>query len=233
MRFKTIIAILTLLSLSSCTKEIPPSIKLKVEYSDKSKKEIPRIYFIDVYKDGKIFKKYERFRKPHIEKEILMDSLTNGEYEFVYLNFLNQSLTKTVEIKENKQYTISINPDYSDYKDFIDKSLVRNLEDNQKVEFFYKSSGCFHSLEGNLIVNKKDNTYYAESRGSAKKLNKKELDAIIKMECELNLLQKGGCTTNDHYIVKFGNEEKEFNDRTCAWEGWTNMFKQINLKYNF
>jgi hypothetical protein len=228
MKLKTIVISFVLLLFLSC-KETPASIKIKVEFSDQLKKELPRIYFIEVYKDGKIFKKYERFGEPQIQKEILMDSLTNGEYEFVYLNFLNQSLIRSVEVKENKQYNISIYPDYSDYKEFINKSFVRNLENNQKVEFFFESSGCFHSFEGNLIVSKKHNDYYAQSHGSSKKLNKKELDAIIKMECELNLLQKGGCTTNDHYIVKFGNEEKEFNDRTCAWEGWRNMFKQINL----
>ncbi|KFF04835.1 hypothetical protein [Flavobacterium reichenbachii] len=229
MKFKTIVISFVFLVFFSC-KQTPAAIKLKVAFSDQSKKELPQLYFIDVYKDGKIFKKYERFRKPRIEKEILIDSLDNGEYEFVYLNFLNQSLTRTIEVKENKVYNISIYPDYSDYKEFINKSFVRNLKDNQKVEFYYESSGCFHSFEGNLIVSKRDNKYYAESRGSSKKLNKKELEAIIQMECELNLLNKGGCTTDDSYIVKFGNEQKQFNDRTCAWEGWRTMWKQIGLK---
>ncbi|MEN2402066.1 hypothetical protein GKZ90_0019910 [Flavobacterium sp. MC2016-06] len=230
MKFETVLLLCVLCFFVSCKKEIPASIKLKVEFEDKLKKELPRVYSIAVYKNGKIFKTFNRFEKPYIRKEIDLDSLSNGTYKFVYMNFLNQTVQKSVEVKENKVYNISIYPDSSDYTSLINKSFVSNLSENQQVEFYYESVGCFHSFEGSFVVTKKANAYYIKSRTISKKLNKKELDLIIKMECELDLLQDGGCTTSDYYVVKFGKNEKEFHDRTCAWQGWTNMFKQINIK---
>lgn len=230
MKFKIIFLLFIMFLFYSCKEEIPASIKLKVEFKNKLNEDFSRIYSIVVYKDGKVFREFSRFKKPYIEKEIILDSLSNGTYKFIYDNVLKQNLEKTIEIKENKVYDISIYPDYSDYKNFIDKSFVRNLDEGQKVEFYFKSTGCFHSFEGDLTVTKEDNAYYLKSRTLSKKLNKAELDAIIKMECELNLLKNGGCTTSDYYVVKFGKQEKEFYDNTCRWNGWRNLFKQINSK---
>jgi hypothetical protein len=232
MKIKTILAIFILLTFVNCKKESFASINLKVGFEDKSKKELPRIYWISVYKDEKLFKRYSRFEKPYIEKEIVIDSLSNGKYKFVYENFLNQQMQKTIEITENKVSPISIYPDYSRYTDFISKSFVKNLKENQKVELSFESLGCFHSMETTVEISRKQGEYYFKTRGIEKKLSQKEVDVIIKMECELNLLQSGGCTTKEHYTIKFENQKKEYLDRTCAWYGWENMFKQINLKSN-
>jgi hypothetical protein len=229
MRFKSILLLFVVLLFANCKKEIPASIKLNVELENKLNRDLSRFYSIVVYKDGKTFRKFSQFEKPYIEKEIVLDSLSNGTYKFVYGNLLGQTMQKIIEVKENKVYDISIYPDYSNYKDFVSKSFVRNLAEGQKVEFYFKSLGCFHSDEDNLLVTKKDNSYFAERNGLSKKLNEKELEAIIKMECELNLIQNGGCTTSDHYIVRYGKEEKEFYDETCNWYGWTNLLKQIKL----
>jgi hypothetical protein len=230
MKLKKIIFFLIIIIFASCKKEIPASIKVKVEYENKLNKELPKLYFLWVYKNGKIYKKYSRFEKPYIEKEFIIDSLTNGKYKFIYLNLLNQTLEKTIVVKENKTYNVSINPDFSDYKKFIDKSLIKNLTENQKVEFVFKRNSCMSSSEGRMIITKKGKLFIAENHGNVKELNQKEVNLLIKMECELNLIQDGGCTTSDHYIIKSGNVIKEFYDRTCAWEGWTNT--NSKLKWN-
>lgn len=230
MKFKTALLLLILIIFVSCKKDSFASIKLKVEFEDKTNKELPRIYWISVYKDEKLFKKYGRFKKPYIEKELVIDSLSNGTYRFVYENFLNQQMQKTIEITESRVYPVSIHPDYSKYTDFINESFVKNLKDNQKVELCFERLGCFHSMATIVEIRKEEEKYYFISRGIEKKLSQKEVDAIVKMECELNLLQSGGCTTKDHYIIKFENQKKEYFDRTCAWYGWKNMFEQIDLK---
>ncbi|MFD1601309.1 hypothetical protein ACFSJW_23195 [Flavobacterium artemisiae] len=230
MKLKTILLFLVLIIFVGCQKESFASIHLKVNFEDPTNKELPRIYWISIFKDEKLFKRYGRFEKPYIEKEIVIDSLSNGNYKFVYENFLNQQMQKTIEISESKIYAISIHPDYSKYTDFINESFVKNLKENEKVEFSFESLGCFHSAENKVEILRKEEKYYFITRGITKKLSAEELDVIIKMECELNLLQRGGCTTKDHYTIKFENKKKEYFDRTCAWHGWENMFKQINLK---
>lgn len=230
MKLRLIFGLLILLIFVNCKKESFASIHLKVSFEDQTKKELPRLYWISVFKDENLFKKYGRFEKPYITKEIVIDSLTNGMYKFVYENFLNQKMQKTIEITEDKTYSISIHPDYSKYTRFIEKSFVKGLKENQKVEFIFESLGCFHSLESKVQINKNEGEYYFKTRGIEKRLSQKEVDAVIKMECELNLLQPGGCTTKDHYTIKFGDQKKEYFDRTCAWHGWKNLFKQINLK---
>lgn len=229
MRFKIIFLIATMILFSSC-KKVPASIKLKIEFENEFSQNLSKLYGIQVYKNGKIFREFSGFKKPYIQKEITLDSLTNGTYKFVYENLVNQTLQKTIEVKENKLYEVSIFPDYSDYKDFISKSFVRNLKENQKVEFNFESVGCFHSASESLVISKRGKIYYVESNGEFKKLNKKQLDAIIKMECELNLIRFGGCTTSDHYTIKAEKQEKEFYDETCKWNGWNNLLKLINLK---
>lgn len=230
MKLKTIVLLFIFFLFTSCKEEIPASIKLKIEFENKLNRDLSKIYGIQVYKDGKIFKEFRAFEKPYIEEEIILDSLTNGSYKIVYANLVNQTLQKTIDIKENKFYEVSIFPDYSDYKVLISKSFVRNLKENQKVEFYFESLGCFHSAKENLIVSKKDKTHYVEYNGKRRILNKNELDAIIKMECELELIKYGGCTTSDHYSIKSGNQEKEFYDETCKWNGWNNLIKLLNLK---
>jgi hypothetical protein len=230
MKLKIILAFLILMIFDSCQKESFATINLKVEFQDTAKKELPRLYEILVYKDKKLFKKYSRFEKPRIEKEIVIDSLSNGTYKFVYRNFLNQRMEKSVEISQDKKHTIVIHPDYSKYTDFIKESFVNNLKDNQKVELNFESLGCFNANGYAITVMKNSGEYYIETRGIVKKLTKKEIDAIIKMECELNLLREGACTTLDHYTIKFENQLKEYDDVTCAWYGWMNMWKEFDLK---
>lgn len=228
MKFKAMLLLLVILLFLISCKEVPASIRLKIEFENKLNHDLSKIYGIQVYKDGKKFKEFSAFKKPFIEEEIILDSLTNGTYKFVYENLVNQTLQKTIEVKENKIYSVSIYPDYSNYKDFTSKSFVRNLEENQKVEFYFESLGCFHSAKESLVITKKEKVYYAENKGESKKLNSAQLDAIIKMECELALIKYGGCTTSDHYIIKSGKQEKEFYDETCKWNGWKNMSKQVN-----
>ncbi|MBF4486190.1 MULTISPECIES: hypothetical protein [unclassified Flavobacterium] len=228
MKFKAAVLFLIVLLLAVSCKEVPASIRLRIEFENKLNQDLSKIYGIQVYKDGKIFKKFSSFEKPYIRKEITLDSLTKGIYKFVYENLVNQTLQKTIEVKDNKVYNISIYPDYSNYKDLISKSFVRNLEENEKVEFYFESIGCFHSTKESLIITKKGKVYYAESKGQSKELSKEQLDAIIKMECELELIKYGSCTTSDHYVVKAGKQEKEFYDESCKWNGWINMSKKLN-----
>ncbi|MCP2028093.1 hypothetical protein L1276_003261 [Flavobacterium sp. HSC-32F16] len=230
MKFKTALLLLILIIFVSCKKDSFASIKIKIEFENKLNQDLSKIYGIQVYKDGKIVKKFGAFEKPYIQKEITLDSLANGSYKIVYENLINQTLQKTVQIEENKFYEVSIFADYSDYRTLISKSFVRNLEENHKVEFYFESVGCFHSAKESLIISKKGKKYYVESNGKSRNLNRKELDAIIKLECELDLIKYGGCTTSDHYIVKSGNEQKEFYDETCKWNGWNNLLKLLNLK---
>lgn len=230
MKQKIILAFLILMIFASCQKESFATINLNIEFENKFRQDLSKIYGIQVYKDGEIFKRFSSFEKPYIQKHIVLDSLTNGTYKFVYENLINKTLQKTIEVKENKLYEISIFPDYSDYKDLVNKSFVRNLKENQSVTFYFESIGCFHSEKESFTVTKKDKVYFVEYMGHSKILNEKQLRAIIKMECELELIKYGGCTTSDHYIIKFENQEKEFYDETCKWRGWSNMLKVMDIK---
>ena len=49
------------------------------------------------------------------------------------------------------------------------------------------------------------------------------------MECELNNIKEGGCTTADIYTFYKSNLKKEFIDDTCKWNGWENLM--VNMKW--
>lgn len=84
MRLKTIVLLFISLLFTSCKEEIPASIKLKIEFENKLNRDLSKIYGIQVYKGGKIFREFRAFEKPYIQEEIILDSLANGSYKIVY-----------------------------------------------------------------------------------------------------------------------------------------------------
>ena len=223
---------LLLILFTSCRKEIPASIQVSVTYQDTLHKDLPKLFFLTVYKDGKLFKEYSRMQGPYIKNSFSIDSLSEGTYKFVYLNVLNQTLVKSIVVKENRAYPIAIHPDYSNYSKLVGTSLIKNLKDTEKIELYFKRSSCMGSLKSNLVLTKKGNVLIAENNGRVKELSQREVDSFIKMECELSLIQYGGCTTSDSYTLRSGNVEKEFFDRTCRWEGWRNTVGNLNWDVN-
>ncbi|WP_173972882.1 hypothetical protein, partial [Flavobacterium bizetiae] len=69
-KFKALALFLIVLLFAVSCKEVPASIKLKIEFENKLNQDLSKIYGIQVYKDGKIFKKFSSFEKPYIRKEI-------------------------------------------------------------------------------------------------------------------------------------------------------------------
>ncbi|MGO4773793.1 hypothetical protein ACEN2I_19235 [Flavobacterium sp. W22_SRS_FK3] len=231
MKKKLIILFLTSIFFLKCEKkEISATIKIKIELENKLSKEYPDLNFLKIYKNGKLFKEIKPDGLPFIQHSIKLKNLEEGKYEFEYLNIFEQKIVRELIIQESKIYEISLNPDYSDYKQNFKKSLIRKLKVNDSLKITYRSQGCFNREEDSVIIYKKEKFYELERNGKTTKLTDKEVNNLIKMECELNNIKFGGCTTSDIYIFSGKNFKKDFIDNTCKWNGWQNLKGEMKWK---
>lgn len=231
MKIKPTLILLILLSFFSCEKkDITATINITIELENKNTKGYPDLRFLKIYKNGIFYKEIKAEHLPFIPYFIKLENLKEGKYQFEYTNIFQQKVVRELNIDESKIYKISINPDYSDYKQNFKKSLIFNLKENQSLKLTYKSQGCFHHDEDIIIIHKKENHYELERNGTTIKLNNKEINYLIRMECELNNIKTGGCTTSDIYTFYGDNYKKEFIDSSCKWNGWDNLKTRMKWK---
>ncbi len=230
MKINFILIFLSFVAFLSCKKrEINATLNISVELENKNSKEYADLSYLKIYKNDTIFKEIIADDLPFIQHSIKLSNLKEGKYKFEFINIFQQKVVKELIIDENKIYKILINPDYSDYQENLAKSLIGNLKENENIKLSYKSQGCFHQEKDCVIIYKKNNYFEIERNGLLTKLNDNEVDNLIKMECELNNIKEGGCTTADIYTFYKSNLKKEFIDDTCKWNGWENLM--VNMKW--
>ena len=83
--------------------------------------------------------------------------LTKGTYEIRYDNIWRQTLSDVIEIKENLSgYKICVDK----FKERENYPLLELFKKSNKIEIKQSSTGCFHSTEKFIKLEKKNDKYY-------------------------------------------------------------------------
>ncbi|MGK0448873.1 MAG: hypothetical protein ACJA2M_002674 [Polaribacter sp.] len=162
--------------------------------------------------------KYDIFRFQTSENEVKIE----------YNNIYNQKTDTTFFITPKTQKLFLCVEKMKDYeiKTFIEKSL----EENKNWKLKLSGGSCFvhTSTEIKIIPNKNGAILkykYVEERSGKKikekkviKLDKNDLDNLIKFEKKLRLLNSAmrRCGPGTYYYLSLGNETIEIKDETCV-----------------
>ena len=178
-----LISLLFLLSVSAFS-QIRLSVHLKRSQSENDIALI--VDTLKLYKDNLLFKNIG-----YPDSFALYENVPNGEYKFCYNNLFGEKIEKTVKLDEanNQLGGQEINL-------FIDQLqnpksrdlLVLNLKNNDTITINLKFSGCFNSGADSIKVYKKNNHYFLKYKDNKRKLNSKDIDALVKYETELKSL---------------------------------------------
>jgi hypothetical protein len=226
---KITLYVILIFSIVGCQKTKIASVYVTIEMENEFYKGYHKIQQLTIKKDGKYLKTILPNVGPFIPDEIKLDSLEMGNYTFEYINIFEQTISKELTISESKRYNLKIAPDYSDYEKYRTKSIINNLKNNHAIIISFKSVGCFHIKSDSIKIYKKNNAVFLKMSKREKKLTDQELKSLIKFECQLYQIPKGGCTSKDKYTVYFNNTKKEYIDNTCSWQGWSLIKEQMNL----
>lgn len=231
MKFKYYFSFCIILLFVNCKKDISATIKLKIELDNKNSSEYPDLTQLKVYKDGKFFKKFVADKMIYINHEITLPKIKGGKYQFEYQNFFHQKMIKTLIVDDSKTYNVSINPDYSNYKENLHKSIVGNLKNGDSLQINFETRGCFKTGKDSVILKRVGKEFILKIDRKEIKLQNEGIDFLKRAECELyELPNNGGCTTSDTYTLIFKGKELSFVDSTCNWNAWSNIYEKFIWK---
>lgn len=196
-------------------------------------------YCKDDYKDSR-----ERYIKLIYGKEIIQDSIDNGNGFFViknlsrgkyiieFTNIFGQKINKEI-IVNNRKTEVEICVD--SFKDTDEETFFQKLSTKNKLQFNFSSAGCFHwqneKIVFSLEVNNEIYCEYTNEEGPPirKKLKEKQLQYLISFERKLRQMKNnmGGCTTSDSYHLILDKEELNIVDDSCDWNGFYRLKEEI------
>jgi len=201
---------------------------------------------IEVFKNGEFLYSVEPFATKGYK--VTMDSLERGNYRFRYSNIFYQKIDETLEIKENKTYTIQLcverfgerNQDFQGLIDSVTPNTPLIIQDH-----FY---GCFRNQKSKLTIYLKDNKYYAtliryqdsykKSRGFKKQtiaLTADKIRRIREFEEELPFATQPAPmdmmfpNEGDNFKFKLGEVQRKL---TLSRAGWVGYYELVEHLFN-
>jgi hypothetical protein len=185
---------------------------------------------LKIYKDNILYKNI-----PHPDSFALYENVQNGEYKFCYNNLFGEKIEKVVTLSEvnNKLGGQEINLYVDQLQNPKSKNLlVQNLKNNETLTINIKFSGCFSSGADSIIVNKKNDYYFLKYKSKKRKLNTKDIEALVKYESELKSLTEVDfvSTTNALNEIIVNEENFTYHEPSMFWGGFTILKNTLNLK---
>lgn len=218
--FLVIIAFLT----SSFTSIFPR--KARIEVTTKICRYDSQEYLneLKVLKDGKIIRHIE----PNFYKPTWIEDLDTGNYVLEFSSIFGKTISYNYRIPKAKRYDIELCLDYIDYSKESFKPIISRLKNDETYSIKYQSKGCFHSQNDCFTISKLEDKYYLKRDTTTKELSQKDIEAIMHFEMELNCMHGNyGCTTQDYYLVEYGDTALEIKDGGCIWNGFSYLGKQL------
>ncbi len=201
---------------------------------------------IEVFKDGVFLYSVEPFATK--DYKVTLDSLGKGSYRFRYSNIFYQKLDETLEIKENKTYTIQLCVERFGERNQDFKGLIDSVTANTPLiiqDHFY---GCFRNQKSKLTIYLKDKKYFAtliryqdnyeKSRGYKKRttlLTTDKIKQIREFEEELPFATQQAPNNmifpneGDNFTFKIGNVERKL---TWSRDGWVGYYELVEHLFN-
>ncbi|MGL5891751.1 MAG: hypothetical protein ACRC3B_17800 [Bacteroidia bacterium] len=170
---------------------------------------------------------YKTIEPQHEKKQVLND-LEFGTYKLVYNSLYGKEVSLTVEITENKTYSIDLCTSYIDYSKETYIPIIDQLQVNERYTIVMSSQGCFHSTDDTLTIKRNKEDYTITWGAKTKKLSSADIELIRHFEIELNYMSDIGCTTTDRYTIKYkGRTVKQIDDGSCRWSGFYYLTNQL------
>ena len=227
-----LIVLFIFFSLVNCEKEKVKIKKGQIEIEELYIKYKPeefnfnRSYIIESIDDSEIYN-YKR----------LLDSnfkLPFGPYKLVYSTFYKQEnkVDFTVDSKNNKVVFYSDSLDYSQIKDTKCCLLVDALKENEILNLYFNTSGCYLSFNTKLELFKKESEYYINTNYyKNKKLNANQVRRLREFEFEVYNLDLSDyyCTTTENYLFLYStnNEFVSATNSSCWYYGYSYFIKSL------
>lgn len=155
----------------------------------------------------------------------------SAKYCFRYENILGERVQKTVSVGNAQKKNVSLFLDYTDYPKNLHNSWIAKLKDNETINLVFSLQGCFNAGKDSVILRRTGTEYHLLSRNKKYKLNKDDLEYLIKFECELPLLpNRRLCTSSETFTMVRGPLTKEYMDSDCCWSGMQRFFTRFGLE---
>ncbi len=227
-----LIVLFIFFSLMNCEKEKVKIKKGQIEIEElyiKYKPEefnLNRSYIIESIDDSEIYN-YKRLTDSNFK-------LPFGPYKLVYSTFYKQenNIDFTINSKNTKVIFYQDSLDYSLIKDTKCCLLIDALKENEILNLYTNSSGCFLSYSTKLELYKKESEYYINTNyHKNKKLNANQVRRLREFEFEVYNLDLSDyyCTTTENYLFlnSTSNEFVSANNGSCRYYGYHYLMKSL------
>ncbi len=107
-------------------------------------------------------------------------------------------------------------------------ALIEVLQNGESYSIEITSVGCFGGTQQTITISKDADVLTASYPDFSKILSEQDIEAFITFEHQLRILDVGGCSTVDTYVLRYGNETFQTSDGTCSWNGGKKLLKEIS-----
>ena len=183
-------------------------------------------------KEVKIFNKKELFKTVDLKKGKDELELPIGIYNLKYKSIYNIINNVEVTIVNKREQNVILCIDKINYENNNNVISIDELNNNEILEYYFQSSGCFHSNEDKLIIAKnKSGELNVKYKDTVFTVSKEQHQLIREYEIELRCNHSSGCSTIDTYGVynKQSYELYTVKDESCEWRGFNNLLKKLEL----
>ncbi|SCY99915.1 hypothetical protein [Flavobacterium caeni] len=183
---------------------------------------------LKIYKDGFPYKII-----PYPDSFALFENVTSGHYKFLYRNIFDEQIEKNVALNEKDNLiggqTVILFVDHlqNPKTDNLFFTKQKNGE-TIKIKMFY--AGCFENGKDSIEITKAKNKLFLQYKDKKKKLNKKEIQSLVKFEIEMRHLPKRETFSTLRVINEIITENDKFSyNESGDWNGFNLLKKNLKL----
>lgn len=198
---------------------------LEITISDCRKGSSTQLFFqkVSVLKNNASFMELNFKAKPLLK----IHDLKPATYTIIYESIFGNKEQQKVIVSESKNYSVTICSNVLDHAFTNYQTVIDHLSSGEFYTIDFESHGCFHHKTATMSIGRSSNNYLVSMGDTSKVLSEKEVDLIRFFEIEMHFFKEGGCTTEDIYTVNFKNKTTKFYDRSCNWDGWHFISKEL------
>lgn len=107
-------------------------------------------------------------------------------------------------------------------------AIIELLQNGESYSIEITSVGCFGGNRQTITISRDADVLTASYPDFSKILSDQDVQAFINFEHQLRIIEVGGCSTVDTYVLRYGNDEFRTSDGTCSWNGGKKLLKEIS-----
>lgn len=205
-----------------------------VFFKSDSRDTIPiRYSYFKLSNKDSIFYNKEIRHQIAVNKPFIFDSLPDGNYKLEYSTILNDTFTKSINLKNNQIYQSKIIFDSLPLQKYYKSVPINNLKNGESYKLL-TWGGCVATMYSFYEIKNENDKYYFNSYSQTKKvLTVKNLEEIKKFEAQIYALNgKGGCNSTGQmtYTITTKTKVDTLKEMTCNWHGYQILMNELHSK---